>query len=53
MSGRYGRRKLPRNELGGSPDTFALNDDFAGLKKDFQRDFTVRIPLDMFGANLL
>ena len=30
-----------------------LNDDLAGLKKDFQRDFTVIMPLNMFGTKLL
>ena len=30
-----------------------LDDDLAGLKKNFQRNFAVIMPLDMFGANLL
>jgi hypothetical protein len=30
-----------------------LNDDFAGLKKDFQWDFTVLMPLNMSGTKLL
>lgn len=30
-----------------------LNDDLAGLKKDFQGDFTVIMPLNVFGTKLL
>lgn len=30
-----------------------LDDDLTGLEKDFQRNFTVIMPLNMFGAKLL
>jgi hypothetical protein len=33
--------------------TVQLDDDLAGLKKDFQRNFTVVMSLDMFGSKLL
>lgn len=41
------------NTTGSKPRTFLLNDDLAGLKKDFQCNFTVVMPLDMFGSKLL
>lgn len=30
-----------------------LHDNFAGLKKDFQRDFMVEMPLNMLGTHRL
>lgn len=30
-----------------------LHNNFAGLKKDFQRDFMIEMPLNMLGAHRL
>jgi hypothetical protein len=40
-------------QLYGEAPLGRLDDNFAGLKKDFQRDFPVIMPLNMFGTKLL
>lgn len=45
-------RRIEEYQVGGY-SAWRLNDDFAGLKKDFQGDFTIVMPLNMFGTQLL